>query len=206
MDVGAKKQLQAPVRPVRQPPRPPLEITARFDSDGVLGPDLSTSISTLIIEATGPTGEPAAWLDDGWWTDVMQVWGEEAMTIHLAPTPGALLHPVLLHQVDMVHRVVPWWRVLGFAYQDDVRTDEHIAALVRSTYDEVRFFDTLRPASAPQGDSPLEGAARSHSTRVRPLAELFGAIRFEQARLGCTRLILVRLPASAAPGGARPIH
>lgn len=200
MDVGAGKPLQAPARPIRRPPRPPVDITARFDADGVLGPDLLPSLSTLIIEATGPAGEPAAWLDDSWWTDVIQVWGEEAISIHFAPTPGALLHPVVLHQVDMLRRVVPWWRVLGFAYHDDIRTDEQITALVRSNYDEVRFFDAPRPDGSFNGLNSVENASRNGSARVRPLAELFGAIRFEQTRLGCTRLILVRLPASAAPG------
>ncbi len=188
MDVIAKTEARLQTERTRRAPQTPIELFAAFDSDGVLGEDAHKSVSTLVVEPTNDDGEFADWLDDSWWTDVNQVWGAEAVTIHVAPSVGALLHPVMLKQVEMIHRIAPWWRVLGFAYLDDVQSEKQIASAANSNYDEIRFIDARRPTSRTQ----------DASTPLRPLSEIFGAIRFEQARLGNARTILVRLPASAA--------
>jgi len=182
MDLSAQREIRRMVESQRQAPREPARVVAAFD-DGGIGNDVVSGPILLMVEATNVQGELAAWLDDVWWTDVMEQWADCAVTVALAPTPGALLHPVVLHHVEMLRRVVPGWRIIGHAYGDDLATDEEIRQTANSPYHEVRVFDQRRPGFSPVG----QGA---------PVAvdELFGRIRRDQSKTGTTRPALVRLP------------
>ncbi|MCH9002498.1 MAG: hypothetical protein IIC02_07975, partial [Planctomycetes bacterium] len=140
----------------------------------------------LTLETTDADGEIAIWFDDRWWTEIIDRFGEKKLTIHIAPTPAALLHSVVLYHLDMIYRVAPQWRVVGHAYRNDLCDANAVAALARSAYHEVRFFDQDRPGSM-RSDRCLMGV---------PLDQLFGQIRREQTRLGRTAPVLVRVPAS----------
>ena len=193
MDSKTRLEVRHATQRLRRPPSKPLRIRASFESDGKLGENLVAAPAELTVEATGPDGEPASWLNDAWWTEVIQRWGDELITVHIAPTASALLHAVVLHQVEMVKRVVPGWRVVGHAYRNDVGSDEAIGQLALSPYDEVRFIDQPRPGSG--------------SSRARwglALDELFGQVRREQARVGTTKPILIRLPAAAPQRSPTP--
>ncbi len=141
----------------------------------------------LRLEATDGAGSLAAWLDDAWWTDILQRWGDDAVTIISEPTRDALLHPVLLHQLEMLRRVAPGWRIVGVAFRNDFAATDFVAVgtLAAGPYHEVRFVDAVRPARS----------AEASSASVPTLAELFAAIRAEQERTGRSTPVLVRMPA-----------
>ncbi|MBI4718016.1 MAG: hypothetical protein HY763_09450 [Planctomycetes bacterium] len=187
---------RAATQPLRRPPTHPRCVHVAFHSDGQVPGGHATGPIELTIEATSPQGELAPWFDDLWWTELVTCCAEESVTVHLAPTPGALLHPVVLHQLDMVFRVAPRWRVVGQAFRDDIAGADGIELLARSPFHEVRVIDGFRNPDV---------AVR----RLQPLAveELFAEVMREQRRIGARLPVLVRLPARAAlaaPTEARP--
>ena len=170
---------------LRRPPTEPHHIRVSFEGGGELGDDIVPAPVELIIEATNAAGELAGWFSDYWWTEVIQRWGEEPVTVHIAPTPSALLHPVMLNKLEMLRRVASRWRVVGHTYASEVATDDAIESLATSPYDEVRFIDQPRPGVLPD-----------RRRWELPLGELFGCIRRAQERAGTVRPILTRLPSS----------
>ncbi|UCE61175.1 MAG: hypothetical protein JSU63_05380 [Phycisphaerales bacterium] len=194
MDSDSSVEQRRATQQKRRPPGEVVRVTARFDSDGVLQEDLTSAPAEVMIEATDSEGEVAVWFDDYWWTDLIERWVDDPITLHITQTPGALLHPVVLHQMEMVGRVAPRWRMVGHSYRSDVSTDDAIESLACSAYHEVRFLDQTRPG-APRSDR--EGLDLS-------VDELFGRIRREQVRLGATRPVLVRLPAQSPVGVKEP--
>lgn len=172
---------------LRRAPGNPVHLVAGHYGNGALG-DVSRTPTTITLFTTNDAGEPANWFNDVWWTDLIQVWGAEPLTLQIAPTPGAITNPVVLYFVEMVRRVVPRWRTLGFSFADGDWPESVIQQLARSFFDELRFIDSTGGVSA---NRPVGGAVRS-------AAELIGAIRFEQARFGVTQPALVRLPESVA--------
>lgn len=178
----------------RRAPSEPLQIVLPFASDGALPDDDALTPVELTIEATNAERDLAAWCDDDWWTEVIIRWADRPVTIRLSPTPGALLHPVLLYQLEMLRRVTPNWRLIGYGYRDDVTGDADVEALARSWYHEIRFIDQPRPG--------LKASDR-FGDHVR-LDDLFGRIRRAQAECGMTTPILVRLPSVRIVGASGP--
>lgn len=186
MDLSSRIEVRDATQRCRRGPRETPRLTAHFDGSGDLGKDLPTGPLELTIEATGEDMELAPWLVDEWWTELIQVLADSQVTVHVAPTPGALLDPVVLYQLEMLRRVAPNWRLVGHAFTDDVATDAAVSDLVRSPYHEVRFADDPRPDAGPM-------ERRSWKPSVD---KLFGQIRQQQSRLGKTTPILVRLPSA----------
>lgn len=187
MDVGSQgRQRQATVQK-RRAPGQPLRLVLPFDEPVLVRDDSPIGPIELDIETTNDEGEFAAWLDDAWWAEAITHWADDDVTVHIAPTPGALTHPVLLHQLEMLRRVVPGWRIVGVAYRDDVTPESDIAAIAASPYHEIRFLDVCRPD-------------RLGAERIEPVAlpVLFSRIRTVQAQRGALTPILVRLPERAA--------
>lgn len=176
----------------RQPPNHPVSVVASYEAGCHPSGENGPAPTDLTIEATNDDGEVAEWFDDTWWTGVVRSWGDAAVTLHVAPTPGALLHPIVLHHMEMVGRILPRWRIVGHAYRDDVVTDDAIEMLARSPYHEVQFLDRPRPTE------PLS----DRCDLAPPLEELFGRIRCKQLHLATTRPILVRLPADSLADAA----
>ncbi|MFQ5495167.1 MAG: hypothetical protein ACE5EX_07275 [Phycisphaerae bacterium] len=186
-------------RSLRRPPEAPTQVVAAFadpgetlpqcgesspvSGDGMSDDDASTGPIELTIEATNAEKELAPWLDDDWWTERIQRWAGRRVTVLFAPTPAALLHAVVLLHVEMLRRVVPEWRTVGYGYVDDVPLYA-VPALAGSRYDEVRLVDQLRPGYA------------NSDRRVASLTmdELIGWLREEEIRLGVNTPVLVRLP------------
>lgn len=186
MTFSSRQKVRGVTRQTRRPPRSPARIVATYDLGGDLVERISPGPVEIVIEATNEAGELAPWFDDAWWTELIQRRGDDPVTIHIRATPGALLHPVVLHQVEMIRRVTPIWRIIGTAIRDDLATDEAIALVARSLYHLVRFHDESDAGAAETGSCPPH----------MPIDELFGRIRREQKRLGVTGPGLVRLPAS----------
>ena len=166
--------------------RPPTERNALMvsASDGALPQASDAAPRDLTIQATDVSGEPAEWFDDRWWMEVVRRWGRESLSVTIDATPAALLHPVVLHQLEMLRRVAPQWRLTGRAYIVDIRNDRDVRTLARSPYHQVRFIDAPRQTHAPD-----EGP-----TLARSADELFGLIRAQQIVTGAARPVLVRVP------------
>ncbi len=176
---------------LRCPPREPILVRLTANGEGRIPDQPGQGPIELTLEVTHESGDFALWFHDDWWADLIERWGDEAVTIQIAPTPAALLHPVTLHQVEMARRVVPRWRLIGHAYLSDIAPQE-IVLLARTFYDEVRVIDAPRPTSA-----------RSSTDRYDlSIEELFSQVRREQAELGTTRPILVRIPKGETAGPA----
>ncbi len=180
----------------RRPPGSPVKRTVRFGGNGELGDEKLTAPFELILEVTGAEGELADWFGDEWWMALIERWGDDPITVQIAATHAALLHPVVLHELEMVFRVAPRWRMVGNVYPGDLLTSEDVELVARSPYHEVRFVDPAPPA----------GSQVDRTRHALPVEELFGRIRREQSRIGAARPILVRLPAGAAgvPTGQPP--
>jgi hypothetical protein len=172
----------------RRAPTEPTRVFATFDGEGKLRAEVPVGPIELMVEATDAGAQLAPWLDDEWWAYVLQRWVDRSVTVQIAPTSGALLHPLVLHQLGMLRRVEPGWRLVGHAYADDVVSDEDVAEMATSPYHEVRFMDRPR----------VRAAATDRFRSVPVLEELFGRVRTEQARRGARTPILVRLPSTHA--------
>ena len=195
MDEQTRMEARRATQRRRRPPGDSRRVRLTFDSAGKLCEEIVPEPTDLIIEATNAEGELADWLDDSWWTEVIERWGDDPITLHIAPTPGALLHLVVFHQLEMIRRITPIWRLVGHAYHGDLADDEAIKQLVRGPYDEVRVIDALRPGRAP---------AERYDPDIS-LGQLFGRIRRVQADTGTAKPILVRVPATAWPSALKTL-
>ena len=188
MAQDTRSQLRNETERRRRAPPEPTHVLATFDHGGQLGGDTTHGPIELAVEVTDPDGKLADWFDDNWWTEVLQRWGDDPVTLRMAPTPQALLHPTVLHHLEMLRRVTPRWRIVGHAYVGDVASDEAVATAAGSAYHEIRFLDRPRPGAS----------ASDRADCHLPLAELFGRIRQAQIEMKATSPILVRLPGDAA--------
>jgi hypothetical protein len=170
-------------------PRQPVSVRVPFGGHGALGRDATPAIDELVLEATDAAGQPADWLCDEWLVLAVQAWGDQAVTVRLLPTPGAMLHAVTLHEFEMLRRIAPRWRLVGEAHVEDFTTEAAVEATAYSPYHEVRVVD------APRGD-----VAAHPQGRCWTVDRLFGLIRGAQQRAGATLPILVRLMAPTGKG------
>ena len=181
---------------VEQQRRAPLRTThlvATFASGARLPDDVPPGPLQIVIESTNAEGDLAPWFHDDWFTELIPRFGDDFVTLRIAPTPDAMLHPCVWHQAEMVRRVLPHWRVIATAYLSDIRTTEDIRAIASSPYHEVRFFDQVR------------AGVYLHARMSPPMTveELIGRIRRQQVAETGRAPVLVRLPARApvAPRG-----
>ncbi len=177
-------------RTLRAAPRDPVHIVLSQDGGGVLPANLTARPVDLAIEATDAEGLVAPWLDDEWWTEVIVRFGQSPVTVRFSPTPRALLHPLILSQIEMLRQVVPGWRTVGYGYLDDLSTAADIESIASSWYHEIRFIDHCR-SGVPRSDRCAPN---------RAMGELFRLIRNAQSRIGMTTPVLVRM----SSGGATP--
>lgn len=170
----------------RRAPGQVTHLVATFASGGKV-PEPERAISGPIrvaLEATDNHGRLASWFHDDWFTALLQRFGDEFVTLRIAPTPGALLHPTVLYEAEMARRVVPHWRVIGIGYLDDVQSDDEFTAIANGPYHEVQFFDLARDS----------GAVRSPFATHLSIEKLFVRLRNAQETSTGRSPILVRLP------------
>lgn len=172
----------------RHRPREPLHVDVRFDGTTNFPEEATPGPVELCIEATNDEGALAEWCGDDWWAIVLQRWGDDEVTLRVEPTPGAMFHPILRYQMEMLRRVAPRWRLLGHMFRDDVVDDETFAILATAPYHEVCVFDDRRPSVV---DAPRKAFVAS-------CAELFARVRERQNKAGLTSPVMVRLPAVRA--------
>lgn len=102
----------------------------------------------LCIEATDALGNVVPWLTDEWWIRTHSFCKDRTVTVVLLPTPRNLLDEVVLHQMAMVRRIAPKWRIFGYALYADAQTEPDIERWLGTPYDEIRFCeDTHMPDS-----------------------------------------------------------
>lgn len=192
MTLPSREEIRSASRRSRHAPAAPTCIAVPFDRLTDFGEESPPGALELVIEATNSAGEIAPWFDDAWWTEAILRFADRAVTITISATNGALLHPVVLHQIEMLRRVTPSWRIVATTSLNELTTPEDVTVLARSFYHEVRFLDQRRT-----------GAPRSDRCTWSPsVDEVFGLIRREQTRIGISPTVLVRLPFGT--GGEAP--
>lgn len=178
----------------RHRPREPLHVDVRFDGTTNFPEEATPGPVELRIEATGEDGALAEWCGDDWWAIVLQRWGDDEVTVRVEPTPGALFHPILRYQMEMLRRVAPRWRLIGHMFRDDVADDETLGILATAPYHEVCVFDDRRPSVV---DAPRKAF-------VATCADMFGRVRERQNKAGLTSPVMVRLPAPRSEPRSQP--
>lgn len=168
----------------RRRPAPANVRVFRAAGEGEHGPESDIHPTELRLEVTFPDGRLAVWFDDQWWMETLRRWKDQALTIHLLPTPDAVLHPVVLHELEMVRRLQTPWTVVGHCHLSDVGHPLLMPRLAVSPYDEIRIVDAQRPAA--------EGY-ESQSAGLS-LAEVFDGVREIQAGHHVAKPLLTRSP------------
>ena len=166
-------------KPVRMQIR---EFTAT--GDGGHGHDGLPFPTELRLETTEVDGRIATWFDDTWWLETLRRWKDRPLTIHILPTPDALLHPIVLHELEMVRRLLTPWRVIGHCYLSEIAQPVLMPRVAVNQYDEVRIIDADRP--------------ESDDYNVRParmtLDEVLDRVRVIQIEQQAHRPLLTRAP------------
>lgn len=153
-------------------------------SDGEHGREEVPYPTELRLETTYVDGRIATWFDDAWWLETLRRWKDRSLTIHILPTPDALLHPIVLHELEMVHRMLTSWRVIGHCYLPDIAQPILMPRLAVNQYDEIRIIDTERPESQDQDIRPAR----------MTLDEVFERVRVIQIEQQTHRPLLTRAP------------
>jgi hypothetical protein len=159
----------------------------------------------LLLEVTDAKGEPASWFHDEWLTLLVQAWGECPLTVTIADTPEALLHPLVLHEMLMLRRMAPQWRLVGRGRFSAIQREEDIDQAGRTPYHVLRLVDDVTSivAGPGRGAPPRDRADRDvdragHIPGARKsAASIVAGIRAAQAAAGLTTPIIVRVPTTA---------
>ena len=189
MEVSTRSSERRLAEATRRKPlaQPVLHVVATGMGD--CGPPNGEVPGELHLEATNKTGEAAEWLQDRWWMETLGRWQDHPLAVHILPTPGALLHPVVIHHLEMLYRVASRWRRVGHCYVDDVVTDQDVCLLAISSYHEVRVIDSFRPDTG-KSEAELRGVT---------VDRLIGRVMRARAAAGATRPLLIRVPTAKPP-------
>ncbi len=161
-----------------------LEVPA--DGDGDHGPVEGPFPDELRLELTTPVGQLVNWFDDAWWLETLRRWKDKTLAIHVLPSPDALFHPCVLHELEMVRRVQAPWKLIGHCYRSDVAHPMLVQRLAINPYDDIRIIDADRPAT--------------DAYEVRPsrmsFVELYEQVRTTQSAERSDGPLLTRAPAN----------
>ncbi len=94
----------------------------------------------IALEATGQHGETAIWLDDFFWLSLLKPWSQYPVRIRFKNTPAGLLHPVVLHQLNMLRRVAPAWRLIAECGVDALADEARRRDAALSGYHEIHLL------------------------------------------------------------------
>jgi len=168
----------------RRKPRRPQVREFAATGDGDHGPDTVPYPTELRLETTYDDGRIATWFDDTWWLETLRRWKDRSLTIHVLPTPEALLHPIVLHQLEMIRRMLTPWRVIGHCYLPEIAQPILMPRLAINQYDEVRIIDAQRPETEERDVRPAR----------MTLDEVFERVRVIQIEQQADRPLLTRAP------------
>ncbi|MEE9296037.1 MAG: hypothetical protein V3W34_13890 [Phycisphaerae bacterium] len=154
-------------------------------SDGSHGPKTGPFPEELRLETTYENGQIASWFDDNWWLETLQRWKDRPLTIHILPTPEALLHTIVLHELEIVRRLQISWKLIGHCYLSDIAYPQMVTRAAVNQYDEIRVMD--------------EDRTPSESYEVRPakltIADMFEQVKTIQASEKVSAPLMTRAPA-----------
>ncbi len=141
MDARMREKRRREITQCRRRPVKPQRIY--FPADGIgecleVEPDKPIE---LCIEATDAEGMLVPWLTDEWWIRTHLFCKDRTVTIVILPTTRSLLDSVVLYQLEMVRRIAPKWRIIGYAYTTDTKSETNAEVWVSTPYDEIRFCE-----------------------------------------------------------------
>jgi len=144
------------------------QIRIRFDSTETLAVDPSRPPAEITLEATGPSGDPAEWLDDAFWLTLLQAWSGHSLTVRFLPSPQVLLNSVVLHHVHMLRRVAPNWHIVAHTHVHDLAADGALADAAMTPYHEIHLVEAARTAHSARTTAlrPEEALARIRRVQV----------------------------------------
>ncbi len=121
----------------------------------------------LYIEATTADGTVVPWMTDEWWISMNRACRACAVTIVLLPTPNAILDTIVLHQLEMLRRIAPTWRIVGYALNAEADRESSIERWMLTPYDEIRFCQTPEQNNGDPGPAEKLVARAARAPRVR---------------------------------------
>ncbi len=154
MDARMREKRRQQITQCRRRPLKPQRIY--FPADGI-GECIEVEPAgpiELCIEATDAEGNLVPWLTDEWWIRTHSFCKDRMVTVVILPTPGNLLDTVVLYQLEMVRRIAPKWRIIGYALSCDAHTEPNVERWVNTPYDEIRFCEIENTTSG--NGSPIQ--------------------------------------------------
>ncbi len=151
MNVTTREQQRNLAAKRRGKPGRVLIVRIPFDGTNDWEPQQSSPPTEIHLESTGASGETAVWLDDHFWMSLIQLWAQETIAVHFLATPGSLTNPVVRHQLNMLRRVVPNWRLIGHCYASDLTEDGVLSQAALGSHHELRLSDAHRPGMQVSG-------------------------------------------------------
>ncbi len=185
MDVITSEQNRTVTAARRRAPAGTKTIHIKADSNGSLGDELGMFPTDIRIDCTYDDGQITTWFSDDWWIDLLQRFKDRSLNLHIMPTAEALLHPIVLHELEMVRRLQTPWRLIGHCYLSDVGHPMLVNKIVFSPYDEIRIVTDERPCN---GSAVKQSASLS-------LAELLDRVKTQQIADRTVYPLLTRAPA-----------
>lgn len=137
--------------------------------DGSHGPEIGPYPQDLKLEVTQENGQIAVWFDDTWWLEALRRWKDVSLNLHILPSPDALLHPIVLHELDMVRRLQLSWRLIGHCYLSDIAQPTVLQRVAVNQYDEVRVIDRDRASTDAYDARPAKFTFAELNEKVRAL-------------------------------------
>lgn len=150
--------MQASAMAKRHRPGELPSVSFTVDSDGEPPATWPEGAFEITIQATRADGEFSDWLTDDWWADLLAAHAERDLSVRVLPTSGAMLHPTMLLQCEMLRRVVPRWRLVGESASGDWGVADPVPLIASSPYHEVRLLPA-RANTGDRGDLPPERLA-----------------------------------------------
>ena len=188
MDAGMRDKRRREIAHCRRRPVKPQRI--HFPADGI-GEIIEVEPAKpieLCIEATDAAGTLVPWLTDEWWIRTHSFCKDRIVTVVILPTPRSLLDTVVLYQLEMVRRIAPRWRIIGYAKISDVLEEPNVERWVHTPYDEIRLCEH---ATAPENGDVLQ--ARNLAARAAAATRSNGQ---HQALVRLTRMLPYELSKS----------
>ncbi len=145
MDVITSEQDRRIATARRRPPAGTKTTLVEATSDGDITNELGMFPTDIRLETTFDNGQISPWFVDDWWIAMLRRFKDHSLSLHVLPTTDALLHPIVMHELEMVRRLQTPWRLIGHCYLDDVGHSMLVHKISLAPYDEIRVITADRP-------------------------------------------------------------
>lgn len=151
MDVRTREQVRRQSSQKRVRPSHSFRVTLSANGRGQRPTVEPSRPLHILLEATDPDGELVEWLNDDWWIETLREWKDRLVTLTLMPTPSAMLHPVVYHQLEMIRRVSPNWRIEAQVHGEELSNQASHERLLAGPYDEVVLLSSPNESNGNNG-------------------------------------------------------